>query len=145
MPLLKVVFNIRNVVAKFPGETGAKIGVQDLPPPARRGGGGLRLVSFRGDRGVRIELEKGRPRASLARPRRRFRVACSVLAGPFMNEEVTKRVLPDEIADLVIQIAMVEEEITSVVRPCELIDPTDDDVELEDELEILESWPIEGE
>ena len=61
-----------------------------------------------------------------------------------MNDEVTKRVLPVEVIDLVVMTAM-EDEVTSVVRPCELIDVSDDDVEIEDELEILESWPIEGE
>jgi hypothetical protein len=61
-----------------------------------------------------------------------------------MNEEVTKRVLPVEVAELVVQIAK-EEEVTSVVKPGELILTSEDDVESDDEVEILESWPIEGE
>jgi hypothetical protein len=59
-----------------------------------------------------------------------------------MNDEVTRRSLPDEVANLLIAM---EEEITSVISPCELIPVSEGELEVEDELEILESWPIEGE
>lgn len=61
-----------------------------------------------------------------------------------MNDEVTRRTLPEEVVDLLLQAAM-QEEITSVISAFELIAVSEDELEVEDELEILESWPIEGE